>query len=154
MRYLHLYLALIVYQISISSCSINKQLLEKSKSEFVTIKFYYQPKSQKNALGNRVLGIVDNKIFYSFYLDKIVKQTTQENNLIMALFDGDFPESYDATTFQKLSPLDSLILMRGNNLLDSLGFADYKNSNNGTAFEVEINYYHGYPKRKRLTPIQ
>jgi len=95
---------------------------------------------------------VDNTIFYSFYSDKIVKQTRQDKNLIKTLFYGSMPSSFDTTAFQKLSSLDSSILMHGDRILDSLKLTSYKKSTGATAFEVEINYYHGYPDNKVFRP--
>jgi len=135
-----------------SSCSTHKILLNKSETELGTIKFYLDNKSQSDFKNSRFFVTVDNTIFYSFYSDKIVKQTRQDKNLIKTLFYGSMPSSFDTTAFQKLSSLDSSILMHGDRILDSLKLTSYKKSTGATAFEVEINYYHGYPDNKVFRP--
>ena len=68
--------------------------------------------------------------------------------MIYTVFDGDLPQDYGKNIYLKFSPLDKLILNHGNRILDSLGLKNFKRTNNGKAFIIEVNYYHGYPKNK------
>ena len=68
--------------------------------------------------------------------------------MIYTVFDGDLPQDYNKNIYLKFSPLDKLILNHGNRILDSLGLKNFKRTNNGKAFIIEVNYYHGYPKNK------
>jgi len=152
MQQKQLQIILIILVAFIYSCTTSKTLLDKSTTKYGIIKFYINNKTQSDFKNKRVLATVNNEIFYSFYSDKIIKQSKQDKNLINTLFYGLLLTSFDTTAFQKLSALDSSILIHGDRILDSLGLTNYKKSKGATAFEIEINYYHGYPDNKKFRP--
>jgi hypothetical protein len=152
MQQRQLQIILIILVAFIYSCTTSITLLEKSTTKYGIIKFYIDNKTQSDFKNKRLLASVNNEIFYSFYSDKIIKQSKQDKNLINTLFYGLLPTSFDTTAFQKLSAMDSSILLHGDRILDSLGLTNYKKSKGATAFDIEVNYYHGYPDNKKFRP--
>lgn len=54
--------------------------------------------------------------------------------------------------YQKLSKLDSVVLSKSDKILDSLKWNDFKRWNGATGFEIEVVYYHGFPKNGKFEP--
>ena len=149
----HIYITTIFLVIFLISCSTNKELIRKEKMEFGITKYYLENNLKKNIYGKRVLAIIDNSIYYSFYSDKIVKQTKEEKQLIHTLFFEKIPkELNDPKYYQALSKMDSIVLTKSNDILDSLNLKNYKKWDGATAFIIEVNYYHGFPKNKKFKP--
>ena len=115
-------------------------------------KFYIETDLKESQNEKRLLATVNNLFYYSFYPDKIVKQTREHKELIYTLYFDQLPDNYDRNSFEKLSATDSIVLSKGSTILDSLGWMDYQKSNDARAFLIEVNYHHGYPKNKRFKP--
>ncbi|WP_289046748.1 hypothetical protein [uncultured Olleya sp.] len=143
---------------TIISCSINKGLIKREKTDFGTLKYYVQTDSNHfsnidNKRDKRIVIKVDNFVYYSIYYDLIAKHSKPEKGLGYWLFYEEIPqEMNDPKYYQKLSELDSLVLSKSNKILDSLKWNDFKRWNGATAFEIEVVYYHGFPKNEKFKP--
>jgi hypothetical protein len=140
------------------SCSTQKGLIKREKTDFGTIKYYVQTDSNHfgyidNKKDKRIIIKVDNSVYYSIYYDLIAKHTKQNKGLGYWLFYGEIPkEMNDPKYYQKLSELDSLVLSKSDKILDSLKWNDFKRWNGATAFDIEVVYYHGFPKNEKFKP--
>ncbi|WP_149274323.1 hypothetical protein [Pareuzebyella sediminis] len=140
------------------SCSTHKGLIKKEKTDFGTIKYYVQTDSNHfdyidRKKDKRILIRVDNSIYYSIYYDYIAKHTKQDKALGYWLFYGEVPkETHEPKSYKKLSELDSLVLSRSDEILDSLKWTNFKRWNGATAFQIEVVYYHGFPKNEKFKP--
>ncbi len=145
---------LLVFLISsIISCSTNKGLIKREKTDFGTIKYYVQTELNDENDEKRIVIKVEDSVYYSFYPDGIDKRTKKDKDLVYRLFYGVIPkEMEDSNAYQKLSKLDSLILSRSNRILDSLKWHDFKRWNGASAFEIEVVYYHGFPENGKFEP--
>ncbi len=155
MRLLFRNTILLAISTSVFGCSTNIRLIDKIRTKSGDIKFYSEKTSQKNSSVKRIYATVktaDNKSYHSFYPDKIVKTTDTAKTLIYTLFYGQLQTNYDSNIYQRFSDLDSVVLIKGDSLLDSLGLHNFKTSKGADCFEIEVNYYHGFPKHKKLRP--
>ena len=146
---------LLAISISLFACSTNVKLIDKSRTKDSDVKFYSEKNSKKNPSIKRIYASVktaDNNSYYSFYPDKIVKTTDTAKALIYTIFYGQLPKNYDSNIYQRFSHLDSFVLIKGDKLLDSLGLDDFKTSKGAEGFQIEVNYYHGFPKNKKFRP--
>ena len=122
------------------SCSANKELIGKEKTEFGDVKFYVENDLKNSNYKKRVLAICENSIFYSFYSNEIVKTKKNDKGLIYTLTFGEIPKELKQTEyFQELSRMDSLILLKGDKILDSLKWNNYKKSKGASGFTTEVN---------------
>ncbi|WP_310993149.1 hypothetical protein [Aequorivita marina] len=146
------------------SCSTQKGLIKREKTEFGTVKFYVQTDlNNDNYVETELNGEKPNKrivikvadsVYYSFYSDEIGKRTKKSKNSVYRLFYGEIPKELDAQiAYQKLSKLDSLILSKSDKILDSLKWNDFKRWNGATAFNEIVIYYHGFPKNGKFEPF-
>lgn len=152
MKNQHLFLKSILIIGLIVSCATNRTLVDQEELNDGIAKYYIETDLKENRYEKRLLAAVDNSLYYSFYPDKIVKQTRDNKELIYTLYFDDLPNDYDSNSFKKLSATDSIVLSKGSTILDSLGWTDYHKFNGATAFLIEVNYYHGYSKNKRFEP--
>lgn len=130
-------------------------MIDKSQTNYGYIKFYSEKGTKDNSSIKRIYASVKtdhSKSYYSFYPDKIVKTTDTAKELIYTVFYGQIQTKFDSNIFQRFSELDSIVLTKGDNLLDSLGLHNFKTSNGADGFQVEVNYYHGFPKNKKFRP--
>ncbi|SFN99653.1 hypothetical protein SAMN05660413_03372 [Salegentibacter flavus] len=127
-------------------------MVDREMSDQGMAKFYIETDLKESRYEKRLLATVDNSLYYSFYPDKIVKQTSEHKELIYTLYFDRLPDNYNRKSFKKISATDSIILSKGSTILDSLGWTDYQKPNEARAFLIEVNYYHGYPKNKRFKP--
>lgn len=122
------------------SCSANKELIGKEKTEFGDVKFYVENDLKNSYYKKRVLAIFQNSIFYSFYSNEIVKTKKNDEGLIYTLTFGEIPKELNQPRyFKKLSRIDSLILTKGDKVLDSLEWNNYKKSKGASGFIIEVN---------------
>jgi hypothetical protein len=151
---------LLFFIILVISCSTQKGLIKKEKTEFGTVKYYVQTElknenymeTELNDLKRIVIKVADS-VYYSLYLDGINKRTKKDKNSVYRLFYGEIPKELDAQiAYQKLSELDSLELSKSEKILDSLKWNDFKRWNGATSFEIEVVYYHGFPKNEKFEP--
>ena len=137
----------------IFSCSTNKGLIKRDKSDYGTVKYYVQTDLNEVDYKKRILIKVADSVFYSLYSDGINKRTKKNKNSVYRLFYGEIPKEIDAQiAYQKLSELDSLVLSKSDKILDSLKWNDFKRWNGAKAFEIEVIYYHGFPKNEKFEP--
>jgi len=94
-----------------------------------------------------------NKIYYSFYPDKIMKTTENEKQLSFTTIYGQLERPYDPTLYRKFSPLDSIVLARGDSLLNAAGLTNFKRAKGAIAYVIQVYWYHGYPKNSRFRPL-
>ncbi|WP_298782625.1 hypothetical protein [uncultured Polaribacter sp.] len=145
------------------SCSTQKGLIKREKTEFGTLKYYVQTElkndnysdTELNDLNDekRVVIKVADSVFYSLYSNGINKRTKKNKNSVYRLYYGEIPKELDAQiAYQKLSELDSLVLSKSDKILNSLKWNDFKRWNGAKAFEKEIIYYHGFPKNGKFEP--
>jgi hypothetical protein len=155
MRPLSRCIVLFTIVISLISCSTTVRLIDKSKTQYGDIKFYSERISKNNSSIKRIYASVktgESQSYYSFYPDKIVKTTDKAKALNYTVSYEQLQTSYDTTIYQKFSVMDSIVLSKGHKLLGSLGLNYFKTSKGATAFMIEVNYYHGFPKGKRFRP--
>lgn len=155
MRQLSKVMILFLIVISLISCSTTVRLIDKSKTQYGNIKFYTERISKSNSSIKRIYASVktgDSQSYYSFYPDKIVKTTDKAKTLIYTLSYEPLQTSYDTDIYQKFSVIDSIVLSKGDKLLGSLELNNFKTSKGATAFIIEVNYYHGFPKGKFFRP--
>lgn len=138
---------------SIISCSTNKGLIKREKSDFGTVKYYVQTDLNDKDYKKRIIVKVADSVYYSFYSDGVNKRTKKDKNSVYKLFYREIPKEIDAQiAYQKLSKLDSVVLSKSDKILDSLKWNDFKRWNGATAFEIEVVYYHGFPKNGKFEP--
>ena len=155
MRLLFRDIILIAISTFLFACSTNVKLIDKSRTKYGDIRFYSEKTSKNNSSVKRIYASVktdDNKSYYSFYPDKIVKTTDTAKTLIYTLFYGQLQTSHDKHVYQRFSFLDSIVLTKGDHLLDSLGIHNFRTSEGAKGFQIEVNYYHGFPKNKKFRP--
>ena len=145
---------LIVFLITlVISCSTQKGLIKREKTDYGTVKYYVQTDLNDVEFKKRIIIKVADSVFYSLYSDGINKRTKKNKNSVYRLFDGEIPKEIDAQiAYQKLSELDSLVLSESDKILDSLKWNDFKRWNGAKAFEIEVVYYHGFPKNGKFEP--
>lgn len=148
-------ITLIIFSASLFGCSTNIKLIEITRTKYCNIKFYSERISKKNSSIKRIYAYVstdNNKSFYSFYPDKIVKTTDTARGLIYTAFYGIIPQDFQSNIFQTLTVIDSIVLKKGDDILKTLRLNNFKTSNGAEVFQIEVNYYHGFSKHKRFRP--
>lgn len=137
----------------IISCSTNKGLIKREKSDFGTVKYYVQTDLNDGDYKKRIVVKVADSVYYSFYPTEINKRTKKDKNSVYRLYYEEIPKELDAQiAYQKLSGLDTLVLSKSEKIIDSLKWNDFKPWNGATAFEIEVIYYHGFPKNEKFEP--
>lgn len=137
----------------IISCSTNKGLIKREKSDYGTVKYFVQTDLNNEDYKKRIIIKVADSVYYSLYSDGINKRTKKDKNSVYQLFYGEIPKELDAQiAYQKLSELDSLVLSKSDKIIDSLKWNDFKRWNGAKAFEIEVIYYHGFPKNGKFEP--
>jgi hypothetical protein len=124
-----------------SSCSNNKILVQKEKTEFGKVRFYIENNLKDNKSQKRLVAKI-NQTTYLLNQQEILKQTEIEPNIIYTLIEEEIPNSFNLDIYQKLTISDSLILLKSNKILDSLEWNDFKKFNNQRGFIKEVYYYH------------
>ncbi len=163
MKSLQIKILLLSLIILVVSCSTQKGLIKREKTEFGTIKYYVHTEfktynyeeTEPNDLNDekRIVIKVADSVYYSLYSDRINKRTKKDKNSVYRLFYGEIPNEKDIQTpYQKLSELDSLIFSKSNKMLDSLKWNEFKRWNGATTFNIEVIYYHGFPKNGKFEP--
>ncbi len=137
----------------IISCAANKELIKRDKSDYGTVKYFVQTDLNNEDYKKRMIIKVADSVYYSLYSDGINKRTKKDKNSVYRLFYGEIPKELDAQiAYQKLSELDSLVLYKSDKILDTLKWNDFKRWNGATGFEIELIYYHGFPKNEKFEP--
>jgi hypothetical protein len=152
MKHTFKYAILFTLSFCLFACSGTIKLIYKSSTENEKISYYVEKMTTDNSDVKRIYASVDSnghKSYYSFYPDNIVMTTDKATYKV---FYGQLPANHDSDIFRKFSSLDSLVLKRGDNLLDSLGLKTFKRSTGADSYEIEVIYYHGFPKNKKFRP--
>lgn len=88
----------------IISCSTNKGLIKREKSDFGTVKYYVQTDLNEEYHKKRIIIKVADSVYYSFYSDGINKRTKKDKNSVYHLFYEEVPKELNAQiTYRKLS---------------------------------------------------
>ena len=123
------------------SCSANKELIRKERTEFGDVKFYVENylDLKDNNYKKSVLAKFQNST-YIFSPDEINKNKRKEKYLFYTLTYKEIPKELKQQTgyFQELSKIDSLILQKGDKILDSLNWNNHKKSKGATGFITEV----------------
>ncbi|MCJ7756622.1 MAG: hypothetical protein MUP24_00640 [Gillisia sp.] len=142
----------VVLILILASCSTNKRLLKRTQTRYGKTEFYIENDLKDNIYKKRLIASIDKNDYYIFYKDQIIKVSKDKKNLVYTLHNKEQSQIYNSENFKKLSKTDSIILSKGNDILDSLKWTDFKKYNRESGFVIEVNYYHGYPKNKRFKP--
>ena len=87
---------LIIISNSLFACSTNVKLIDKSQAKYGNIKFYVEKDSKNKSTIKRIYASVksdDNKSYYSFYPDGIIKTTDTAKVLTYTVFYGQLPKT-------------------------------------------------------------
>ena len=153
MKYVRIKILLLFLICSIISCSTNKGLIKREKTDFGTVKYYVQTDLKDENYKKRIVIKVSDSVYYSLYSNGINKRTKKDKNSVYRLFYGEIPKDVDAQiAYQKLSELDKMVLSKSEKMLDSLKWNDFIRSKGATGFEIEVVYYHGFPKNEKFEP--
>jgi hypothetical protein len=144
---------LLIISFSLCACSSNVRLIDKSRTEYGVIKFYSEKVSKENSAIKRIYASVKSGghiSYYKFFPDEIYKTTDTAKALSYNVYYKPIVADYDL--YQKFSVIDSIVLNKGNHLLDSLGLKHFKTSKGASGFQIIVSYYHGYPKHQKFKP--
>jgi len=135
------------------SCSTNKGVIKREKTDFGTVKYYVQTDLNNEEYKKRIVIKVSDSVYYSLYSNGINKRTKKDKNSVYRLFYGEIPKDLDSQiAYKKLSELDKLVLSKSEKILDSLKWNNFKRWKGATGFEIEVVYYHGFPKNAKFEP--
>ena len=150
MRPFHFNLIFITISILSAGCASNLKLVDTMETGYGNARFYSNKTNNKDDV-KWILASVDSadiKSFYTFFPKEIIKKTESSRQLIYTVSYEPIPESINQNNYERFSPLDSIILTKGDDILTSLGLDNFQRFNGARSFIIEINYYHGYPKCK------
>jgi len=111
------------------ACSSSSKLVYKSHTPDARVKFYFSSNPER---GVKFYSRVDSSnviIFYRYHADNIYKTYRNDDNNIYALVSGNL-----VVPVIPYSKIDSLILEKGDRLLDSLQFANVKRAKGSAGF--------------------
>lgn len=132
------------------SCSANKKLILKERTNFGVIKFY----TQEDIHEKRILVDVDNAVYYKIDTKATTKYERENKELTYTLYYGPFEEKDESLKHLKsLSKIDSLVLSESDRILDSLNWKTFTKAKGASAFEIEVANYHGFPRNKKFKPF-
>lgn len=138
------------------SCASNKMLIEKQQTKFGNVKFYAVNVSSDKPFVDKVYVAADSngvKRFYSFYPDKIVMTDERTKELSYTIIYHKLQDNFDSNIYHQLSIWDTLVLTKALTILQSSKYSHLKSPDNAKGYEIEVNYYHGFPKYKKFQPL-
>jgi hypothetical protein len=150
------YFIFLLISIAMCSCFTNKNLIEKSKTEFGGIKFFEIKTQGDKASISKIYADVDSsgiKRYYSFYPDKIVMTDGRAKVLSYTVINRKLPDNYDTNIYNRFSRLDTLVFVKAEKLLKNSRYSHLKKIEGAEGYEIEVNYYHGFPKNKKFEPL-
>ncbi len=127
-------LLFIVATIYIVSCGNISKVIYQTKVAKTKVKYYVTENPYYRKGEGKFYARVDSnnvRIFYSFQSGNVYKTYNKVGNYVYTLV-------FDTHPIVKLTPIDSIVLAKADNLLDSLGYNDLKRSKAATGFIVEI----------------
>lgn len=142
--------------LSICSCFSNRKLIEKTKTEFGSIRFYAVKFPRDKSILEKVYAEVDSndiKRFYSFYADRIVVTDERAKALSYMVIFQKLPDNYDSNMYRRFSRLDTVVFSKAKSLLDTSNYSNLKGLQGAEGYLIEVNYYHGFPKNKMFVPL-
>lgn len=142
--------------LGIFGCSGNRKLISRIHAEFGIIKFYVVNASNNNTNAEKVYADVDSnrvKKFYSFYPDRIIMTDERAKNLSYTVTFQELPENYDTRVYHRFSRLDSIVFDQAKTFIDSSKYLNLKWLQGAEGYIIEVNYYHGFPKKKKYLPL-
>jgi hypothetical protein len=130
------FLSLLFYVIVIPlfiSCSTSKIVYKKRVDESRIRFFVTQTPKPKKSSSNFYAQVDSNnvRIYYSFFASDINKNYDNDNNVLYVLTSNRKPMTY-------LTRIDSLVLAKADNLMDSLGYKDLKRAKGATGYFIEV----------------
>jgi hypothetical protein len=137
----------------LTSCRGTIEVVGKYRTQEGTIRFYMEKEDKGKPDVKALYASVNDKgarMYYKFCVGEIVMTTENAKQLTYTVYHGQLPTNYDTTIYKKYSHLDSVVLTRGDRLLDSLRLNNFKRTFGSEAYQIDVNYYHGYPKGKKL----
>jgi hypothetical protein len=137
----------------LASCRGAIKLIDKHQTPDGTVRFYIESIERNKSDVKGIYASVNNRgtrIYYRFCPEEIVMTTEKAKQLTYIVYHEKLLTNYDSNIYKKYSPLDSIVLTRGDKLLDSLGLENFKKAFNSEAYQIQVNYYHGYPKWKKI----
>lgn len=149
------YFSCLIFWPLIFGCSGNVKLVGKMKLTNENVRFYKETDPKNKSEVKAVYACVESESHKSYYIitnSRISKITDTAKELSYNLFYGEFPREYKSSSFAKFSYLDSSILSRGDEIIDSLRQMTLKKSAGATGFEIEVEWYHGYPAGRKFRP--
>lgn len=156
MRHLTNVIFLCVTAFNIFSCASNRKLIEKTQTEFGSIKFYVVNTSSDKSNVDKIYADVDSngiKRFYSFYPDKVVMTDERTKALSYTVTFQQLPEKYDSNIFHGFSRWDTLVFSKAKTFFETSGYSRLKALTGAKSYEIEVNYVHGFPKNEKFEPL-
>lgn len=142
--------------VSLLSCSANKRLIGKSQTEYGKVNFYEINSSDDKSHVTKVYADVNNggiKRYYSFYPDKILMTEEKAKQLSYTILFNNLPDNYDKSDYNQLSRLDTIVFEQAEIFLNSSKYSHLKKPQGAKGYEIEINYYHGFPRNRIFRPL-
>lgn len=136
---------------SLAGCSGTVKLIDKFSTKDGRVKMYIEYKEKNKPDVKRLYASVNShrtRIYYNFCSEEIVMTTEKAKQLTFTVFHGPLPLQYDTNAYRMYSTLDLTVLQRADKHLDSLALTNFKRSAGSEAYQIDVNYYHGYPKGK------
>jgi hypothetical protein len=140
----------------ICSCLTNKKLIEKSEIGYVKIKFFEINTQDDKSSISKVYAEVDSvgvKRFYSFYSDEIVMTDKRAKGRCYTVIYHKLPNNYEINTYNRFSKLDTLVFTKAEKILETSKYSHLKRLKGAEGYQIEVYYYHGFPKNKRFKPL-
>ena len=138
------------------SCTSNKKLIEKSRTDFGKIKFYAVNSSNDNSSIDKLYAAVNSngiRRYYSFYPKGIVMTDEKEKNVSYTVLFKQLPNNFDSNAYHRFSKLDTLVFDKAETFLESSQYSQLKSVKGATGYEIEVYYLHGFPKNKKFVPL-
>jgi len=156
MRHFQNIVLLILIAWSICSCASSKKLIEKSQTEFGSIKFYAVNATTDKSYVDKVYADVDSndvKRYYSFYPDRVVMTDERTKGISYTVSFQQLPDNYDSNIYRGFSKWDTLVFSKAKSLFKTSDYSHLKSLKGAEGYEIEVNYLHGFPKDKQFKPL-
>lgn len=118
----------------IVSCGSVSKVVYQNKVTDIKFRYFVSENPNYRKGEGKFYARVDSgnvRIFYSFQSNNIYKTYDNVSNYVYTLV-------FDRQSMLRLTAMDTIVLTKADNLLDSLGNGDLKRSKNATGFVIEI----------------